>query len=500
MSIPSTIHCENAEDYFGNTDESTSYLGEVSIKWLVNMAGNKSLETGAREYQREKVARLEWKQALMHTILCNPYARIPQIHVRVKSTPIGLKYEIMDGQQRVTSIIDFLNGDFVLEDKLITHDRINISKKSSKELEETAPQVYNRIMDYRITVIWYENLTDDEVSQLFVDVLNNQNNLNPQEKRNAFRGQASEWIRNTARYEPHELFSRTTQMTTTKKGKKSMVTKLTYMPKMQLKGRMEVDEWLSQLIYMFENGMKEGVTSQAKLSKWFRDIQLPGNWATSDSPKFNKYRKNWDAFLKYSLNIAKAIPKNYTSKITPMNLQILLLYAREIERNRDQRIQDLKKFTTAYFETINKWSDVHKKVYMHHCNVVNKKQMTQMKELFGGKNPNAIQTIMWILDRELNSQEADRFDWGVVKLDRRERFTHEDIIRKWKEQDKKCFYTNRLLNEDEIVGDHYIPRSWGIDRGGVTEYTNLVVTDAIINNQKLNMHGDDFINKLKGAA
>ena len=496
MSVPSTIHCENAEEYFGNTDESKSYLGEVSVKWLVNKAGNKSLETGAREYQREKVASIEWKQALMHTILCNPYARIPQIHVRVKSTPIGLKYEIMDGQQRVTSIIDFLNGQFVLEDKLTTHDRIDISKKSAKELELSAPQVYNRIMDYRITVIWYENLSDDEVSELFVDVLNNQNNLNAQEKRNAYRGQASEWIRNTARYEPHELFSRTTKTS----GKKSDTIKLTYIPSLKLKGRMEVDEWLSQLIYMFENGLKEGVTSQNKLSKWFRDIQLPGNWAASDSAKYNKYRKSWDNFLKYSMNIVKAIPKNYTSKITPMNLQLLLLYAWEIEKNRSQRIQDLKKFTSAYYETINKWSDTQKKTYMRHWQILNKRQMPPMKELFGGKNPNAIQTIMWIFDREINSQEPDRFDWGVVKLDHRESFTKEDVIRKWKEQDRKCFYTNRILNEDELVGDHYIPRSWGVDRGGVTEYTNLVVTDSIINNQKLNMHGDDFINKLKGAT
>jgi hypothetical protein len=491
-----TVHCETAEDHFGNSDAPTSYLGEVSVRWLRSKIGEGVLETGSREYQREKVASTEWKQSLMQTILCSPYARIPQIHIRVISAAAGLKYEIIDGQQRVTSIIDYIKNVYPLFDKLKTDQNVDVGNKTFADLEKEHPKIYNHILDYRITVIWYEALDDAMVSDLFVKVLNNQNNLNQQEIRNAIRGLISEWVRNNARFEPHSLFTRITKSSK----KKAVETKLEHIPSLKLNGRMEVDEWLSQLIYMFENGLKEGVTSQKALTNWVQRNQLPGMWGATDSYKFKQYKKRWNNFLDYCLNMANCIPKDYVSKVTPMNIQLLFLYAWEIENNRNFTIQNRKNFVTAYYDTIAKWSDQSKKVYVRWTQILNKKQMPPMKELFGGKNPNAIQTIMWILDREINKEDGAGFDWGIVELDPRESFSREDIVKKWKEQDYKCYYTNKVLTEDELVGDHYIPRSWGIDRGGITEYTNLVVTDRHLNGQKLNMHGDDFIKKLKGAA
>lgn len=490
-----TVHCETAEEHFGKADVPISYLGEVSVRWLRSRVGEKVLETGSREYQREKVASTEWKQDLMKTILCSPYARIPQIHIRVINTPAGLRYEIIDGQQRVTSILDFLNKQYNLSDKLKTYNNTDVGGLDVSTLEAMYPNIYNEILNYRITVIWYENLDDAMVSELFVKVLNNQNNLNAQEIRNAIRGLISEWIRNTARFEPHDIFSRIT-----KSKKKTTETALEYIPSLKLKGRMEVDEWLSQLIYMYEKGLKDGVTSQKALTSWIQDSQLPGNWGAIDSPKFKSYQKKWNAFLDYSLNMVKSVPKNYTSKITPMNLQLLVLYAWELENKRSYRIQDRKSFATAYYDTIAKWSDTQKKVYMKWHQVLNKRQMPPMKELFGGKNPNAIQTIMWILDREIDQEEKNGFDWGIVKLDPRSSFSREDIIKKWKEQNHKCFYTGRPLTEDELVGDHFIPRSSGVEKGGVTEYSNLVVTDRATNQKKLTIDGHTFIKMLKGET
>ena len=58
-------------------------------------------------------------------------------------------------------------------------------------------------------------------------------------------------------------------------------------------------------------------------------------------------------------------------------------------------------------------------------------------------------------------------------------------------------YTGLPLSEDDAVGDHDIPRSWGIALGGVTEYSNLKVTTAFHNNKKLNRNGDQYIQYLK---
>lgn len=490
-----TVQCETAGDYFGNADTPTSYLGEVSVRWLRSRVGEGTLETGSREYQREKVATTEWKQSLMQTILCSPYARIPQIHIRVISTPTGLKYEIIDGQQRVTSILDYIKNVYPLADKLKSAG-VDLGNKTFADLERNHPNIHNDILNYRITAIWYEALDDAMVSDLFVKVLNNQNNLNPQEIRNAIRGLISEWVRNSARFEPHPLFSRITKTS----AKKAIETKLEHIPSLKLGGRMEVDEWLSQLIYMFERGLKDGVTSQKALTSWVQNNQLPGQWGAVDSPAFKQYKKRWNTFLDYCLTMVKAIPKDYMAKVTPMNIQLLFLYAWDIENNRPFRMENRKNFITAYYDTISKWSDQNKKVYVRWHQILNKKQMPPMKELFGGKNPNAIQTIMWILDREISQVDGNGFDWGIIEVDPRKEFSREDIIKKWKEQDKKCYYTKRELTEDELVGDHYIPRSWGIVKGGVTEYHNLVVTNRHVNGDKLNMHGDDYIKKLKGDA
>lgn len=481
----STIHCESLDKYLGQTDEPKSHLGEVSIKWLLERAGDGTLETGAREYQREQVAPTEWKQGLMHTILCNPYARIPQIHVRVIKAPARFKYEIIDGQQRTTGILDFLRGEYSLPASLKSYDDRRLDGMNVEKLE-TLPSVFNLIMNYRITVIWYENLDDAMVSQLFVKVLNNQNNLNPQEKRNALRGEISAFIRNNSRFDVHKLFTRV------RDGKKDE--KLKFIPALKLKGRMEVDEWLTKLLYMYENpkGFRDGISGQKALSSWVEDAQLPTGFAALNSTSFNKYRKKWNSLLDFGYEMITAIPKDYMHMLTPMNAQVFILYAAELEAS-GQRIRDRRAFAESFFKTIKRWSDQNLKLYSRWTQL-DGRQMPPMKELFGGLNRNAVGSICWIFDKV---RKEENLDWGTVELDPRDSFSRDDIVRKWLEQDKKCYYTGRLLDEEELVGDHYIPRSFGIAAGGVTEYTNLVITDRHINGRKLNTHGDEFVRLVK---
>jgi hypothetical protein len=116
-------------------------------------------------------------------------------------------------------------------------------------------------------------------------------------------------------------------------------------------------------------------------------------------------------------------------------------------------------------------------------------QMEPFNKLFGGKNTKAIGTITYVLDKEL---KADMDSFGVIELDIRETFSKPDIIQKWEEQGRKCYYTGEPLDIKQIAGDHYIPRIWGKKKGGLTEYSNLVVTSKKLNGRKLNMSGDEF--------
>ena len=115
--------------------------------------------------------------------------------------------------------------------------------------------------------------------------------------------------------------------------------------------------------------------------------------------------------------------------------------------------------------------------------------MPPFNELFGGKNSNAINTIFYVLNKVL---KKDISAFGLVELDPRQTFSKKDIVKKWKEQGKKCHYTEKVLDIYNIAGDHYIPRSEGIEAGGLTEYSNLVVCSKFLNNKKSNMSPKAF--------
>ena len=63
---------------------------------------------------------------------------------------------------------------------------------------------------------------------------------------------------------------------------------------------------------------------------------------------------------------------------------------------------------------------------------------------------------------------------------------------KWKEQGMKDASNNEPLDLENAHGDHIIPRSAGIEAGGVTEYHNLQVISKENNLRKGNMDSEVF--------
>lgn len=491
------LNCENAEKEFGHIQEPISHNGDVSVQFLKDAQGV-SLETGAREYQREKVSKLDWKQAIILTILSKSYARIPQIHIRVQPTEGGgFRFEIVDGQQRVTTVLDFIDGKFKLptDNEAYIIDGMDCRGLGIRDIKTRFPKLYSKIMEYRISCLWYENLEDDAVSDLFVNILNNVNDMKEQEIRNAVRGFVSTYIRNTARFEEmHDLFERQI-VTTDKKGNKSKTILTHFSPAFKLNGRMEVDEWFSELIYLKRHGFENGV-APATLTKWIKDVQR-GTGEFTNKTKFNKFKKEIDELLDFSYKIITSVKNIHKDKLTPWLSMVLVLYADSL-RNESYSV-DTKKYVNKFFEIYKKWSDTTTKLYINET-MFNGNQMQPFNELFGGKNANAIKTICSVLNREKES-EKDQFgdvdSFGLLKLDPRETFSEAQILRKWEEQDGKCFFTGEDLERNDLAGDHYIPRSWGISKGGVTEYTNLVVTSKGLNLKKGARHGDEFLAELK---
>jgi hypothetical protein len=481
------IYCEEAETKFGKTKKSVSYNGDVSVDYLTSNT-SPTIETGAREYQREKVASLSWKQLIMLTVISNGYRKIPQIHIRVIKTNKTFRFELIDGQQRITSIIDFIRGGYSLPntDDFNLGNGIDVRGMNITDIRENYPQVHQKIFGYRISCLWYENLSDEQTADLFINVLNNTNSMKPQEIRNAVRGYLSTCIRNTSRKfgnidDRHPLFSR---ILSDGKSKKQRLEH--FSPSFTINGRMEIDEWLSELIYLLQNGYKNGIT-QNRHTQWIKDVQQQGG-SLGTSESFGEFDEDiLQPLLSFSYDVITSTPNEYKYKLTPMLSQMLILYGYELKSKYGKLITDV--YVRKFFSVYDAWSNTKLKLYSNELMFgTQDEQMEPFNKLFGGKNKKAIGTITYVLDMELKKDE-DSF--GVIEIDARD-FTKPQIIQKWEEQGRICYFTGNPLELKDIAGDHYIPRSWGVKKGGVTEIDNLVVTSKKLNLRKLNVHGDDF--------
>ena len=194
-----------------------------------------------------------------------------------------------------------------------------------------------------------------------------------------------------------------------------------------------------------------------------------------------------DPLIEFSYDVITSVPSDRKYKLVPMFSQMLILYGYSLKNKYGKLI--IETYVNKFFEVYEKWSNTSTKLYTNEFMFgTDDEQMEPFNKLFGGKNPKAIGTITYVLDKELK-EDMDSF--GVIEIDTRD-FTRDQIIRKWEEQGRVDFYDKQPLDNKKLVGDHYIPRSWGKKKGGITEYDNLVVTSKSHNLKKLNMSGDEY--------
>ena len=154
------ITCHQAGEIFGKAQDPICHDGSVTVKFIYKDA---DINTGKREYQREKVAPVEWKQAILVTVISKTFCKIPEIHIRVVTIDVHHIYELVDGQQRVTSITDYLEDEFPLPDNFVV-DGVDLSGLYASELKEKHMAYYQMILNYNISCKWYENLTDEQTA------------------------------------------------------------------------------------------------------------------------------------------------------------------------------------------------------------------------------------------------------------------------------------------------------------------------------------------------
>ncbi len=135
-------------------------------------------------YQRGKVWNSNQQKLLIDSILSG--IDIPKLYFRDCNAELqqqGFRQEVVDGQQRLTAIFDFLDNKYSVS----TVDRPWGSpvKKKAVKYSELPDAIQDQILEYELTVTTLSNATDEDVSEMFLR-LQGGTPLNDQEKRNAY--------------------------------------------------------------------------------------------------------------------------------------------------------------------------------------------------------------------------------------------------------------------------------------------------------------------------
>lgn len=136
------------------------------------------------KYQRGKVWSPIKKQMLIDSILRG--IDIPKIYLRKLSHGLHT-YEVADGQQRISAIIEFLDGKFKLSSKEINGLNLKLigtNEVGGKAIDEIDPELKTIFLNYKLTIAEIHNASNEGIRTLFAR-LQMGDTLNPAEKRNA---------------------------------------------------------------------------------------------------------------------------------------------------------------------------------------------------------------------------------------------------------------------------------------------------------------------------
>lgn len=155
-----------------------NYLNTTTqnVGWFVAVHGNNELEIRPA-FQRKPVWVTRQKSYLIDTIL-NGYP-IPEIYMQESVDENGVsKHVVVDGQQRIRAILDFVKGAFVMDPK----DSPNFADLSFDDLTSEQKKA---IFQYKFIVRTLPEMPDAELREVFRRINTNVVSLNAQELRQA---------------------------------------------------------------------------------------------------------------------------------------------------------------------------------------------------------------------------------------------------------------------------------------------------------------------------
>lgn len=150
------------------------------------------------DYQRPAVWSTAQKQLLMDTILRG--YDIPKFYWRKTSSSPDM-YEVVDGQQRLRAIWEFVEGKYKLSK---TADKIGIYDVAGKSYSELPDDLRINFDTYNLNIVVITESDKDEVREMFLR-LQNGTSLKAQEKRNAMPGKMGDYVKELVN---HDFFTK----------------------------------------------------------------------------------------------------------------------------------------------------------------------------------------------------------------------------------------------------------------------------------------------------
>jgi len=140
-------------------------------------------------YQRGAVWSLEKKQLLIDSLLRG--YDIPKFYLRMLNTGDKYESEVVDGQQRLRAIWDFMESLFPLGRESIDFD--NMDNLDGKYFKELSSEQQDLIGSFSLTISEIRDASECQVRELFLR-LQEGTSLTPPEKRNAMIGNMRDFI------------------------------------------------------------------------------------------------------------------------------------------------------------------------------------------------------------------------------------------------------------------------------------------------------------------
>lgn len=156
------------------------------------------------QYQRGEVWKVPRKQKLIDSLLRG--FDVPKFYLRKRSSPVPYLYEVVDGQQRLSAINGFLDGDFRLGPESSQVPFGDFGDLSGLRIDELPVDARLRFDTYQLSIIEISEATEEEIREQFLRLQEGMALIQP-EKRNAMLGAMRDFVAYLAA--THRVFPRT---------------------------------------------------------------------------------------------------------------------------------------------------------------------------------------------------------------------------------------------------------------------------------------------------